>query len=450
MSGPKVVRIVTREEIIAICEGHLARLEQSFEQWARQGRRLGQLNDADLAATRQRHRQLQALLAADQFVELQKAVPQEIEFLSSDRQRREAAAVAARLDVRQRQRRIQETAVMLVRTLKQKNVVVPADLASAMQTLAAGDPPGQHADATLAAGLALLTDTAQESGLTEHQARLADRHRADMAQQALPWRAPQAVTDARLTRIEQHLAELETLDGTQAAAPFQQRLLAINALDAGAQQNLLLDSLVLDVAQAASKRRHRDATLQHLRSLQAEILRVDDSESLKDLSQAIDRQDLTHAAALIERSEAALAAELKRVAAVARRAAVLNGLASLGYEVREGMETAWASEGRVTLRKTATPGYGVEVGGAAEAGRLQVRAVALSNHRDLSRDRDIETLWCGEFSRLQTLLARNGDALEIEKALGVGAVPLKVVELDDAQETYMRSGVVTGGGATQR
>jgi hypothetical protein len=26
MSGPKVVRIVTHEEIVAICEGHLARL----------------------------------------------------------------------------------------------------------------------------------------------------------------------------------------------------------------------------------------------------------------------------------------------------------------------------------------------------------------------------------------------------------------------------------------
>ena len=40
MSGPKVVRIVTREEIIAICKDHLAQLEVALQQmgkgWAAQ------------------------------------------------------------------------------------------------------------------------------------------------------------------------------------------------------------------------------------------------------------------------------------------------------------------------------------------------------------------------------------------------------------------------------
>ena len=46
-------------------------------------------------------------------------------------------------------------------------------------------------------------------------------------------------------------------------------------------------------------------------------------------------------------------------------------------------------------------------------------------HRDRSRDRDIETLWCGEFGRLQALLHGQGTALVVERALGVGEVPLK-------------------------
>ncbi|MGE8334829.1 hypothetical protein, partial [Pseudomonas laurylsulfatiphila] len=33
MSGPKVVRIVTREEILAICDGHLQRLELALARW---------------------------------------------------------------------------------------------------------------------------------------------------------------------------------------------------------------------------------------------------------------------------------------------------------------------------------------------------------------------------------------------------------------------------------
>jgi len=86
----------------------------------------------------------------------------------------------------------------------------------------------------------------------------------------------------------------------------------------------------------------------------------------------------------------------------------------------------------VVLRKTATPGVGVEVGGNAESGRLQVRAVALSADHDARRDRDIETIWCGEFQRLQALLASRGDDLSIERALAVGEVPLKVVALDAA------------------
>jgi hypothetical protein len=51
--------------------------------------------------------------------------------------------------------------------------------------------------------------------------------------------------------------------------------------------------------------------------------------------------------------------------------------------------------------------------------------VALATDRDRARDRDIETLWCGEFGRLQALLHGQGTALVIERALGVGEVPLK-------------------------
>ncbi|RBL67017.1 hypothetical protein C3E98_034375, partial [Pseudomonas sp. MWU13-2625] len=133
---------------------------------------------------------------------------------------------------------------------------------------------------------------------------------------------------------------------------------------------------------------------------------------------------------------ALIEAELQQRAALARRQAVLEGLASLGYEVREGMATAWAQDGRVVLRKGATPGYGVEVGGNADNGRLQVRAVALSAQRDTQRDKDIETIWCGEFQRLQALLAARGDNLSIEKALAVGAVPLREVLLDDTRQQY--------------
>jgi hypothetical protein len=96
-------------------------------------------------------------------------------------------------------------------------------------------------------------------------------------------------------------------------------------------------------------------------------------------------------AALVEECRALVSAEAQRKAAQSRRDVILQGLAKLGYEVHEGMTTAWAKDGRVVLRKPSLPGYyGVEASGQAETSRLQVRAVALSGNRDVNRDKDVE------------------------------------------------------------
>ncbi len=119
---------------------------------------------------------------------------------------------------------------------------------------------------------------------------------------------------------------------------------------------------------------------------------------------------------MIEEADALVQEELRVLAADARRRAILQGLASLGYEVTEGMATAWVQGGQVVLRKAAHPNYGVELGGGTKSDRLQVRAVAFGNAqtpRDASRDRDMETIWCSEFERLRTLVSASGGGIEI-------------------------------------
>jgi hypothetical protein len=94
------------------------------------------------------------------------------------------------------------------------------------------------------------------------------------------------------------------------------------------------------------------------------------------------------------------------------------------------MTTAWVSEGRVVLRKAANPGYGVELSGGTKSDLLQVRAVGIGNSaeaRDSARDRDLETIWCGQFERLQALVAKSGGSISIETARPAGQFPLKVV-----------------------
>jgi hypothetical protein len=170
--------------------------------------------------------------------------------------------------------------------------------------------------------------------------------------------------------------------------------------------------------------RGRHAELSELSSPEATSLRSEIGENLSGASQG-------NEAELVERADILIEAEVRAMAAEERRRAVLEGLAGLGYEVSEGMATAWVNRGRVVLRKAANPGYGVELSGGSRSDLLQVRAVAFGNStepRDTSRDRDIETIWCGEFERLQSLMAKDGGSLAIEHARPVGQFPLKLVE----------------------
>src|SRR3546814_2869889 len=59
-------------------------------------------------------------------------------------------------------------------------------------------------------------------------------------------------------------------------------------------------------------------------------------------------------------AEAASAIEAHRDAGAvqSRRAAVLEGLSGLGYEVTEGMSTTWAADGRLVVRSAARPEIG--------------------------------------------------------------------------------------------
>jgi hypothetical protein len=103
-------------------------------------------------------------------------------------------------------------------------------------------------------------------------------------------------------------------------------------------------------------------------------------------------------------------------------------LSALGYEVNEEMETLWASEGRLVVKSAARPDYGVELAGNE---RFQLRPVAFESGGrgpDASRDRDAETIWCGDVATLRERLARLGGRLEIERAQPIGAVPLKRIE----------------------
>lgn len=434
MSGPKVVRIVTAAELLALREEMLRQLDHAVQRWQAQAQHLGTLEQADAAAVGARCDELRALLgtasneAYAQWLDAEKA------FLQRDLEQREEDAIARHAERRQQARRVRDNAGTLLKALQAAQCSIDAPLREALSGLAAGQA-NEAAEVVLARGMALLSPPPDPAPvLSKTQRDLAAALRVDVdaaASTQAAWLATAhagADRDARVLRIDRHIAELQLLQGPDSAAHYLDALHRAEGEPREQRRNLLLDSLVLDLGSATTAFRQHRACLEQLQDLAGTLSVLNALGYATLLAQANACTATTPLAtlqAVVAQCNQQIAAHQQAQAALARRQAVLDGLASLGYEVREGMATAWAETGAVVLKKAATPGYGVEVGGKADTGRMQVRAVALGSERDRSRDRDIETLWCGEFSRLQALLHDQGTELVVERALGVGAVPLK-------------------------
>lgn len=417
MSGPKVVRIVTREEILEICHGHLARVDAALAEWTRIGRRNDCIDEEALAACTRRRVELARLLAADRFMDLQKQAPLEEAFLRDDLQARLAAVAERQAAARSRERRDREAAATLLRTLHVSGRPLDAELERRLARGEAG---------ALAAGFdALATGSAPSASAT-----LAASLREEGPPRTLAdWLAaqPPAATEPATERLEFRIAELTQLVAPNRAAGWSIRLEeAISA--APARRGLMLDGLEVETGRALTEARRLAAAAVDLELALAEL-------SAAGMPVAAHREGVSDldADALSAKTAAvlsSLADHRAAAAAASRRAAVLAGLAGLGYEVTEGMSTSLAHEGRLVLRSATRPDYGVEVAAAGE--RMQMRPVAFESGGrgpDAARDRDAETIWCGDVSSLQQRLGELGGGLAIEKALPIGATPLKRVAI---------------------
>jgi len=420
MSGPKVVRIVTREEILGICHGMLARVDAALAEWNRIGRRNDCVDDAAVAAAQARRDTLAALIAADRFMDLQKQAPIEEAFLRDDVQVRLAKVAAEQATARSRGRREGEAAASLLRTLRAGGDALDPELERGLE----------RGNATaLAEGFRVLA--ARSAAAPTASRGLADRLRGEQAPASFAdWLAgrPGADTDPAIARIEARIAELAPLVDRPTSANWGARL--DEAVDAEpARRSLLLDGLDVATGRALTQAKARAAAATDLALLVAEFGAAGlDAAALTEGREALDADAI---ASRIAEGRVTLDTHRHVLASAARRAAVLQGLAGLGYEVTEGMRTTWAQDGRLVVRSASRPDYGVEVNAAGD--RMQIRPVAFDAGGvgpDPSRDRDAETIWCGDVSALQKSLGEAGGGLAIERALPIGATPLKRIAVD--------------------
>lgn len=439
MSGPKVVRIVTREEILDICNGLLARVDAALADWLRIGNRNACIDDDAIAAAKRRRDSLAALIAADRFTDLQKQAPIEEAFLRDDLQARLAKVAAEQAAARSRQRRQREAAASLLRRLRADgNPIDPA----LEDRLLRGE-----ADA-ISEGFRVLAERAAAPSASHE---LAGRLREGGAPVTFAeWLASRPATseDPAVARLELRIAELTPLVADAIAEAWRTRLDQAATADP-ARRGLLLDGLEVETGRALTEARRRAAAAVDLELLLAELDAA--GVATTDFRAGTEALDAAALAARTAEARQALDRHRSAVAVAARRQAVLKELCSLGYSVTEGMATTWAEEGRLVLRSATRPDYGVEVTAAGGGERMQMRAVAFDagdRGPDPARDCDAEAIWCGDVAALQDRLGAIGGGLVIEKSLPVGATPLKRIAI--AGDRYAASEAPTLRERTRR
>ncbi len=427
MSGPKVVRVVTREERQATSQGLLAQLDQALAQWQNKMTRY-QRQDALFWQSMQASRtQLAQQLAQDQFAVVDQMAMVATRAVQTNINSQRAQSVAQRAEARAAQRARQDNARTLRRQLAAKKIVLPPAVAEALSHAAQGVFTSETAVALHQAFIALQSPTPKQT-LNRAQTTLLERMAAEAVVQPFSdWVAEQqGQRDPRFVKLDGLLAELSLLNDAKQQV-LVTRLATIEAEADGRRQNLLLDSLLIDVQQATQAATARQTLIDALQLLWADLA-VKHEVLGTVFALPTDEADLTQDGlmALLAQGQAQLAAANVAIAATHRRQTVLQGLASLGYEVHEGMNTLWAAHGRVSVRNPVTPGYGVELGGQGDT-RLQVRTVRFTDQESVQRDIDAEQLWCGDFTKLRQWLAQQGDELVLEQALAVGQVAVKQV-----------------------
>jgi hypothetical protein len=432
MSGPKVVRVVTREELVAAGESLLRRLDAALSEWERACTAVG-VSPADRKSSRERRDALEQMLRADRFGEFGQAAVAEIGFLEHDATRRREKAAHARAQERARLASGKELARVLLGRLGSD---APHRLQ--LERAAAGELELKELDAVLAeARQDLFQPTTNQ--LSASQQALAARLAAGekKASDFESWRQKLMGGSSRMEALLGHISELELLGEAGRAGELHKEVMAASAIEEDGVRGMRLDSLMISLRKAKEEAAIRERLRRQGVLIGAELQQFEEAPEAAQAVQAIGAAGTWSSSELQKALESA-ENTLKRLqtarVADARRTAVLEGLQQLGYQVHEELSTATSTGGRLVVRNPAATGYGVEIAAGAGMEKLQVRAVAFDAKRDVAGDIPAEQRWCDDFAALKGVLKAKGSDVVVEKALGVGAAPMKLLESAHLEE----------------
>ena len=446
MSGPKVVRVVTKQEIMARALRRIDAVQEAIERWRIFASSCNGLTDNDEKAIQKRFRNLLKMFEQERFQDVQRQSKIEIDSLQADLDRIREEAIAKAEHERCVRRRLQYSAETLIKTLEIAERPIPLDLLCIPSSAISATETDLVAMNSIMSRI--LTEytlsIVENTKMTPLQKELSQKlTEGEKFQTLADWKSQydrdlKAVeSDSRLDKI---LAEIEAFESKETLQPFIDRVTLIAKETSSIHRSLLMDSLILDLVAHTHAQKEKEKILVSMQEIRCELRRLT-SKPAKDLeaslTKAINSKDISSSKSLCDKGTSLVKDETRSLAGASRRKAILKGLTELGYEVKEDMLTAWAKNGRIVIKKPHEKGYGVELGAVEDVERVQIQLVSLEQSNGTSKaaqDLDRETIWCSEFSDLRTILENSGTTLHIEKALPVGSRPLKQVNNNQMNE----------------
>lgn len=251
MSGPKVVRVVTREERVASCERWLARLDRAFKLWQQECEKREWADADEINRFRPDMSRLRDMIAANHFNDLEAQVPRQMAFLKTDLEARCQKATARGAAVKGAKRRLLSAAATLRVSLNTAEVDLPADLKLALSRVEEGSIADvAEAEAIIASGITHLAGQPEKMALTEQQKVLVASLKGDERVESLAaWLIEKRFDDDTLgVQIDLYIEELGYHAEASTLSNFRKQAAFIALEPSVARRKLLSDSLILDLA----------------------------------------------------------------------------------------------------------------------------------------------------------------------------------------------------------
>lgn len=234
-----------------------------------------------------------------------------------------------------------------------------------------------------------------------------------------------------LDRLDHLAAEWSVLTGAPPPAAIQSKLDSLRSIRDERTLRLQTDSLVLQMDEALAQARRERERQQLLDDLAADLSAFDTvPDALTVKLTALRTEHGFSVESFAEEVEAWTSAEARRRDASRIRELLLGSLRDMGYEIREGMATAWTEEGSIVVRQPGSADYAVELREVSDRIRTELIRVgqpdAESTPAQRQRDVEIETQWCATHAAVLEELRTQGLSAEILVSRPPGAQTVAV------------------------